>query len=188
MRQPFFVRSITEDERKRLEAGLRSKDAFVLRRCQILLASGRGERAPAIAQSIGCDDETVRDVIRAFGEQGVEVLKRRSKRPHQIQAAFTAEKAERLREILHTSLREFGKSTSVWTLDLAADLSFEQGLTKTGVSKETIRLTLKRMGVNWKRAKHWITSPNPEYVRKKQTRPVDPTDRGTRRLGNKLSR
>jgi hypothetical protein len=35
----MFVRSITEDERKQLEAGLRSRDAFVLRRCQILLAS-----------------------------------------------------------------------------------------------------------------------------------------------------
>ena len=52
---------MTEYEREQLEVGLRSKDAFVLRRCQILLASARGERAPAIARSIGCDDETVRD-------------------------------------------------------------------------------------------------------------------------------
>ena len=168
MTKPLFVRSLTQCEREQLKTGLRSRDAFVLRRCQILLASARGERAPTIAQSIGCDDETVRDVIRAFDERGLETLQRGSSRPHHIQAAFTLEKAERLREILHTSPREFDKPTSVWTLELAADVSFELGLTETRVTDETIRLTLKRMGVNWKRAKRWITSPDPEYVRKKR--------------------
>ncbi len=38
------VRTLSKEERKALEAGLRSSDAFVLRRCQILLASARGER------------------------------------------------------------------------------------------------------------------------------------------------
>ena len=28
--------------------------------------------------------------------------------------------------------------------------------------------------MSWKRAKHWITSPDPEYVRKKTARPPDP--------------
>ena len=50
MRAPLFVRPLTEEERLRLEAGLRSSDAFVLRRCQILLASARGERPARIAQ------------------------------------------------------------------------------------------------------------------------------------------
>ena len=158
---------MTESERKRLETGLRAKDAFVLRRCQIILASSRGQRAPAIAEAVGCDDETVRDVIRAFNERGVEALKRRSTRPQHTQAAFSAERAERLRELLHRSPREFGKATSLWTLELAAEVSFEQGLTETRVSDETIRATLKRLGVKWKRAKHWITSPDPEYMRKK---------------------
>ena len=30
------------------------------------------------------------------------------------------------------------------------------------------RLALKRLGVGWKRAKHWLTSPDPEYARKKK--------------------
>jgi hypothetical protein len=49
-------------------------------------------------------------------------------------------------------------------------VSFEQGLSAQQVSGETIRQTLLRLGVKWKRAKHWITSPDPEYTRKK--RPV----------------
>ncbi len=50
---------------------------------------------------------------------------------------------------------------------LAADVSFEQGLTPTRVTGETIRATLVRLGVQWQRAKDWITSPDPEYARKK---------------------
>jgi len=168
MRRPLFVHSITEDERKQLEAGLRSKDAFVLRRCQILLASARGEHAPAIAQAVGCDDETVRDVIRAFDKEGLAALQAKSRRPHHTQAAFSPEQAEQLRELLHASPRGFGKPTSVWTLELAAEVSFEQGVTAVRVSDETIRATLVRLGVKWRRAKEWINSPDPEYVRKKR--------------------
>jgi hypothetical protein len=74
---------------------------------------------------------------------------------------------ERLREILHQSPRNFGKPTSVWTLELAAEVSFEQGLTASRVSDETIRATLARQQVSWQRAKRWIISPDPEYERKK---------------------
>ncbi|HZA22804.1 MAG TPA: hypothetical protein VFA32_09415 [Dehalococcoidia bacterium] len=48
MKRPIFVRPIIDAERQQLEAGLRSSDAFVLRRCQILLASARGELAPRL--------------------------------------------------------------------------------------------------------------------------------------------
>lgn len=167
MRKPLFVRCLSETEREQLEAGLRSSDAFVLRRCQIVLASARGQRAPAIAELVGCDDETVRDVIRAFNERGLGVLQRGSTRPHRTQAAFSAAQTDRLREILHQSPRTFGKPTSVWTLELAAEVSFEQGLTASRVSDETIRATLARQKVSWQRAKHWIVSPDPEYARKK---------------------
>jgi transposase len=167
MRTPLFVRAITEQERKRLERGLRSKDAFVLRRCQIVLASSRRQRAPAIAEAVGCDDETVRAVIRAFDERGVEALQRRSTRPEHIHPAFSAEQTEKLRELLHRSPREYGKPASLWTLELAAEVSFAEGLTEAKVSDETIRATLKRLGVSWKRAKEWIISPDPAYVRKK---------------------
>jgi len=167
MLNPIFVRSLTESELERLKAGLRSSDGFELRRCQIILASARGEHAIAIAQSVGCSDETVREVIKAFNLRGLEALKPGSRRPHKTQAAFGAKQAERLKEVLHQSPRTFGKSTSVWTCDLAAEVSFEEKLTQERVSGETIRATLKRMGVKWARAKHWITSPDPEYSRNK---------------------
>ena len=167
MRKPIFVRDLTEDERKHLEKGVRSSDAFTVRRSQIVLASDRRETAPTIARFLGCDDQTVRNVIRAFNERGLEAVKPGSRRPHNTHLAFDAEQAEVLRALLHRSPREFGKPSSLWTLELAAEVSFEQGLSAQQVSGETIRQTLLRLGVKWKRAKHWITSPDPAYERKK---------------------
>jgi transposase len=158
---------LTDAERRQVEAGLRSSEAVVLRRCQILLASARGERAPAIARQLGCDDQTVREAIQAFNARGVAALRPGSRRPKTIRAAFDADRAEQLRAMLHQSPRTFGRPTSVWTLERAAEVSFERGLTAERVSGETIGATLKRLGVGWKRAKRWLTSPDPAYARKK---------------------
>ena len=168
MRPPIFVRELTEEERGRLEVGLRSADAFVVRRCQILLASDRGEWVPRIAEMLGCNDQTVRNVLKRFEQDGLDAcLTRRSSRAHTIHAKVDAVACEQLRALLHQSPRTFGKPTSLWTLELAADVSVAQGLTPARVTGETIRATLARLGVKWQRAKDWITSPDPAYARKK---------------------
>lgn len=167
MRPPTHGRELTTDERTALQAGLRSSNGFVLRRCQVLLANARGERAAVIARTVGCSGQAVHTILRAFDAQGLTCLAWRSSRPRTLHVAFAPERTEPLRALLHQSLRDFGKPTSVWTLELAAQVSFEHGLTATRVTDETIRGTLARFGVKWQRAKHWITSPDPEYPRKK---------------------
>ncbi len=161
------MRPPTDAEREALEAGLRSSDTFVLRRCQLLLASARGERVPRIAVLLGCSEQGVRDAIHAFNQRGLAALVKGSTAPKTVRPAFDVARAEGLRILLHQRPRHFGKPTSVWTLELAAEVSFEQGLTRERVSDETIRATLKRLGVHWQRAKRWITSPDPAYARKK---------------------
>jgi transposase len=169
MKRPIYVRPLSDAERKSLEAGLRSPDAFTLRRCQILLASADGQNAYQIARNLGCNPQTARNAIHKFNEEGLEeTLRRGSHRPHTVYRAFDDEGVEALREMLHHSPREFGKQSSLWTLAMAAEVSFEEGLTKERVSGETIRATLARMGVRWQRAKRWITSPDPLYARKKE--------------------
>ncbi len=169
MRPPKFVRPLEDAERAALAAGLRSSDAFTLRRCQIVLASARGKRAPRIADQLGCDDQTVLDAIAAFNARGLACLRRGSHCPKTTRPAFTPAGAERLRALLHQRPRAFDRDTSLWTLELAAEVAFEQGLTATRVSGETIRATLARLGLSWRRAKRWITSPDPEYARKKDS-------------------
>jgi len=164
----MFVRELTKTERDRLEVGLHSKDVYVLRRCRILLASDRGEWVPRIAETLGCNDQTVRNVIGEFERDGLDAcLTRGSSRPHTIHAKVGAVAAEQIRALLHQSPRTLGKPTSVWTMELAAEVSFAEGITTEQVSGETIRQAILRLGVRWKRAKQWITSPDPEYARKK---------------------
>src|SRR5262249_29455741 len=95
------------------------------------------------------------------------VLKEGSSRPHRLRTRFSEEGLSRLQDLLHRSPRDFGHQRGTWTLELVAQLSFEQGITSTLVSDESVRRALKRLKTNWKRAKHWITSPDPQYLLKK---------------------
>jgi transposase len=167
MKPPLFVRALTDEERAALRAGLRSPDAFTLRRCQILLTSAEGLRPAQVADRFGCASQSVRNAIRGFAAEGLGCLKAKSHRPVSVRPEIDEAGRERLRALLHRSPRHFGKATSLWTLALAAEVAFAEGITPRLVSDETIRQALKRLGVGWKRAKAWITSPDPAYLRKK---------------------
>jgi hypothetical protein len=98
----------------------------------------------------------------------MDALAAKSSRPKRTRDAFDERSAEALREMMHRSPREFGYESSLWTLAIAAEAAFEEGITHRRVSGETIRATLWRLlGVRWLRAKRWITSPHPLYERKK---------------------
>jgi transposase len=166
MKPPTFVRPLTDDERQALKAGLRSPDAFTLRRCQVLLLSAQGTLPKAIAAAVGCCVQSVRNAIHAFEAEGLAGLHEKSSRPKSTRDIFDDDGRRRLRDLLHRSPRDFGKPTSLWTLGLAAEVAHAQGLTDRRVSGETVRQALKRLGIGWKRAKTWITSPDPAYLRK----------------------
>ena len=167
MKPPLYIRPLTDAERMQLEADRRSADAFRVRRAQIVLASARRLSPQPIAQLVGCSVQTVRNVIHAFNTQGVESLAKQSNRPKTVEPMLDAAKCDRLQHILPQSPRTYGKPTGVWTLARAAEVCYEQGVTERLLSDETIRRALKRLETNWKRAKHWITSPDPQYARKK---------------------
>lgn len=167
MKPPIFVRSLTLQEREKLQEGLRSADSFVLRRSQILLASDQHQTPSEIAKAVGRTPQLVRHVIHAFHQEGLACLQRKSSRPKKLKTTFDDSAMETLREMLHQSPRTFGKPTSIWTLELAAQVSFQQGLSPYQVSTQSIRNALQRLGKSWQRAKHWMVSPDPEYSREK---------------------
>jgi transposase len=167
MKPPIYLRPLSPEERQYLEAGLRSSDAFTLRRCQSLLASARGQRPAHIARQLGCASQSVRNAIHAFHSRGLASLSAQSRRPKHTRAVLDTGKAEQVRALLHERPRAFGKPRSTWTLRLAAEVCWERGVTPSLVSIETIRQALKRLGVSWRRAKRWITSPDPHDAFKK---------------------
>jgi len=170
MKRPLFVRPLTAAEQAALEQGLRSRHAFTLRRCQILLASAKGQRPSQIADQLGCTAQSLRNTLHAFEQNRLDCLQAQSTRPKTVQPLFDAAKREQLRTLLHTNPREFNQPRSTWILTLLAIVSAEQGLTNEPVSIETIRQAIQALGVSWQRAKAWITSPDPQYSRKKQQR------------------
>jgi transposase len=168
MKPTLFVRTLTSVEREALGRGLKSADAFTLRRCQILLASAGGKGPAEIGRVVGVTAQAVRDTIRAFHDHGTDALVKRSNAPKRPKAVWDRKRDDELKELLHRRPRELGKPTSLWTLALVATVCHEKGWTDRALSAEAIRLILKRLGVGWKRAKRWITSPDPEYAKKKR--------------------
>src|SRR5437764_6974917 len=103
-----FVRSLTPAEAWQLRAGLRSADAFTLRRCQISLASAAGQSPALIARNLGCTAVSVRNAIHAFAAAGLACLQEQSSRPHSARPLLDALFDEPLRHLLHQSPRTFG--------------------------------------------------------------------------------
>jgi len=174
MKSPIFVRALTHAEWSAFEAGRRSRDAFVLRRSQILLASAAGKTAPEIAALVGCATQTVRNVLHTFNAlplgQGNRVLVRGDHRPRQGPSAgpvLGPDQEPQLRALLEQSPRAWGQERSTWTTGSLAQVAFAQGLTPRLLDAETVRLALARLGLKWQRAKKWISSPDAAYARKK---------------------
>jgi transposase len=166
MRSPVYVRALTDPEYDALLEGLRSPEAFTLRRAQIVLASARRQTPAVIAAALSCGAQTVRTVVHAFNACGLAALQRQSSAPKTVQPLFDAARAEALRALLHRSPRELGFPTSIWTLKLVAEAAYREGITPYQVSIETIRQAFKVLKVSWRRAKHWIDSPDPAYAKK----------------------
>jgi hypothetical protein len=109
----------------------------------------------------------VRNVIHAFDARGLACVQRGSNVPLSVAPVLNAAKREHVRVLLHQSPRNVGKPARVWTLNWLAEVCHEQGLSPTTLSWPTLLDAIVHLGVHWKRAKHWMVSPDPAYALKK---------------------
>ena len=74
--EPIRARRLSEHEGRRLTEIVRRGRAHPIRvrRATIILASSSGTPVSAIARLVAADEDTVRDVIHAFNEQGLAAL------------------------------------------------------------------------------------------------------------------
>lgn len=168
--RPLYVGRLTEEETTVLKAGLRSPSAFTVRRCQILLKSARGQTAIQIAKELDCSDQTVRDAITAYHQEGLDCIREKSHARHDQEPPINEAGCARLKEIIRLSPRTFDFQTSDWTRPLLAEVLYQEGYTCQGISPSAITATLKRVDVAWRRAKQWFRSPDPHYEHRKKTR------------------
>jgi hypothetical protein len=94
MKPPLYIRHVTDEERAALTAGLRSHDAFTVRRCQMLLASAERQKPSGIAKTLRCAPQTVRNVLHAFNARGLACVPRGSNVPLRVEPVLNADKRE----------------------------------------------------------------------------------------------
>ena len=142
IKAPTFFCPLTLSRSGRTSAiGLRSPDAFTLRRRQILLASADGAGPPPRSPpaSVSCLANRPQRLPRLPRRRASTASALRSHRPASARSEFDAIACERLLALLHRSPREFGKPTSIWSLELAAHVAFARGITARRVSGESVR-------------------------------------------------
>lgn len=166
--KPLYARALTDEERQVLRQGLKSSNGFTVRRAQMLLMSSDEQlKVDEIGRRVGCQGQAVRQAIHAFHREGLSCLEPKAKGNPTDRRGLDDGAREQLREMIRRSPRDLGYDTSLWTLELLARACFEQRLTVTRVSGETIRATLAAMGIQWRRVKQRINSPDPHYTVKK---------------------
>jgi hypothetical protein len=167
MKPPLYIRHVTDEEHAALTAGLRSHDAFTVRRCQMWLASAERQKPSGSAKTLRCAPPTVRNVLHACNARGLACVPRGSNVPLRGEPVLNADTRDQLRVILHQSPRTFGQPASMWTLKRLAAVCYEQGLSETTLSCPTMLDAIVRLGGSWPRAQHWMVSPEPADERKK---------------------
>lgn len=167
MKPPIYVRKLSETEKREIEQGLHSAAAFTVRRCQILLSSVQKKTASQIAAELHVSDQCVREAIHAFEREGLACLQEKSHARHDEQRPFDEAGLVQLQELIRQTPRAFGHDTSLWTLDLLAETCWQEKISRRPVNGESVGRALKSVGIQWRRAKRWIRSPDPHYAHKK---------------------
>lgn len=80
-----------------------------------------------IATRLGYSDQAVREALHAFEREEVAFLQEKPRGRLTPERALDAAGEQRLREVLVQSPRQYGYETSLWTLELLADLSYRRG-------------------------------------------------------------
>jgi transposase len=162
------VRPITREESETLDRWQRTDNIVRYRRARILRLSEAKWRCPVIAQALGLHEETVREVITAFNEGGIAAIRPRPRsggRP----PSYTEEVAQEAEDLARQDPpAEGGRAT--WTLDTLAQAIAARFDHIDTMSREAVRRLLKMRGVAYRRAKKWLTSPDPLYELRKSQR------------------
>lgn len=162
------VRTITPEEQEILDRWQRADNIVGYRRARILRLSATGYTCPAIADLLGLHVATVRDTIQRFNEGGIPAITPRPRsggRPRYYDEAV-AETAENLAR--QGPPPEEDRAT--WTLQGLAKAIVDRCAQIEQMSLEAVRRVLASRDTTYRRAKEWLTSPDPAYERKKRRR------------------
>ena len=161
----LYVRDLTEKEGEKLQQILRkSTNRTSIRRAQVILMSEQGYKAKEIAESTYLHVVYVRELIRRFNKEGLELLKEK-KRPGAPVTFIEEIKAEIVEHAL-SPLKLLGEPYTVWSLEKLRDYLVKTKVVKQ-LSIEKLRTILKENNINLRRTKTWKESNDPAFKSKK---------------------
>jgi transposase len=125
-------------------------------------------RCPAIADVLALHVETVRGVIKAFNEGGIEAIT-----PQPRSGGRPPDYTQDVADVVESLVRqeppdEEGRAT--WTLHSLAKAIAARFDHFDTMSHEAVRRLLKLRDIAYHQAKQWLTSPDPQYERRKRRR------------------
>lgn len=160
------VRPLRPYEQKKLHRLKRQKtNAVNGRHARIVLLSRGGVRNRDIAQRCDCSPQWARQIIHRFNEHGLEGI---TWYPWMAGAGkpsrFHVEVKEQIAEVAISSpVALIGMNR--WSLGKLRDYLVEQQIISR-ISREWLRVLLRRLGVRWRRTKTWKESADPDFVGK----------------------
>jgi len=161
----IYVRDLTEKEGEKLQQILRkSTNRTSIRRAQVILMSEQGYTAKEIAESTYLHVVYVRELIRRFNKEGLELLKEK-KRPG-APVTFTEEIKAEIVEHALSPPKLLGEPYTVWSLEKLRDYLVKTKVIKQ-LSIEKLRTILKENNINLRRTKTWKESNDPAFKSKK---------------------
>ena len=157
---------IKEEEQENFEKEIKeTKDAKWYRRLKIIQLSSQGRAVPQLAKDFEISKGTVRNYIHRYNQGGIKGLRANHipGKPAKIRLS-----KEQWEEVLHTSPGQFGELNTAamnWNQDILVEYCCKY--LGVDVVQSTISVIFKRIGINWKRAKLKVTSPDPLYTLKR---------------------
>jgi transposase len=185
MAEPVRVRRLTDEEgRTLLRIVRRGRNSTIkVRRAVIIMASASGNTNEAIAALVAADPDTVRDVIHAFNDRGLECLdpKWAGGRPRRI----TTDDETYIADVAQKRPRRLGMPFTHWSLRKLADyLSHPPaGVRRVIIGRERLRVLLHRHHISFQRTRTWKETHDPDADAK-----LDRIEEVTRRFPDRCFR
>lgn len=150
------------EQRLILEQARRIRSSNLSERCLAVLLSDRGQRVPAIAETLGRHEHTIRSWLKAYLQAGIEGLKDtpplgRTNRKEQSALSI-------LPPVLAKPPSDYGYLEAGWSTTLLVDYLHGQGLE---ASDSTVKRALKRGGWVYKRFAKTVPVHAPSSQEKK---------------------
>jgi transposase len=160
------LRDLTPEEQTMIDrlAHSRTAEARLVERARIIWQASLGVAAPAIAQDLGLNAQTVRKWLKRFNAVGLEGLTDQPRRGRP--ATYTS---DQVAEVIATALTDpqiLGQPFASWTLDrLETYLNEEKGIP---IKRSRIDDLLIAEGLRWREQETWFGERvDPDFAKKR---------------------